>query len=153
MDTPSHGLWSFVLWHSLPFPFLAVLFGMIPDLLSFGPASVYNITHGKVMQAKVRDETHPAWLKKYTNALFPVTHSLVVASTVSVSVFAIWGNQWWILAWPVHIIVDIFSHPREKATPFLWPLFGYKVHGLNWSMRVAAANVFILLVVAAQLLF
>jgi hypothetical protein len=152
MDTPSHGLWSFVFWHSTPFPLLAVLVGVLPDIISFWPATVYNtIKKGKPADP-MRCKSHPKWMQIYTNALFHVTHSLVIATAVSITVFLVWGAQWWILAWPLHVFIDIFSHSKADATPFMWPLFNYQVNGRNWSLKYATVNGVLLLAVLLVLL-
>jgi hypothetical protein len=135
MDTVSHGLWSFIIWHALPFPLLAVLFGMLPDLISMGPMFVYNLWTRRHKETGLNEEGLPLKLQRYKRISFLYTHSLVVAGTVVGIVTLVWGFQWWILAWPFHICIDIITHPREKATPFLWPLVGTRVHGLKWWSR------------------
>lgn len=38
------------------------------------------------------------------------------------------------LAWGVHILVDIPTHSyRFYPTPFLWPLSGWKFNGFSWG--------------------
>lgn len=141
MDTVSHGLWSFVIWHAMPLPFLAVLMGMLPDLIAIGPVFFYNLINGRKKEAYLCEDNLPLRLRRYKSVAFLYTHSLVIAATTTAIVWLVWGIQWWILAWPFHIAIDIVSHPREKATPFLWPLFGTRVHGMKWwSKHFLALN-------------
>ena len=38
------------------------------------------------------------------------------------------------LAWPVHIIVDLLTHSVEFfPTPIFWPLSDYRFDGVPWS--------------------
>ena len=41
---------------------------------------------------------------------------------------------WPMLAWPMHIIVDFFTHSIEFfPTPILWPISDYRFDGIPWS--------------------
>ena len=153
MDTVSHGAWSYLLWYTNPYTWFAVGAGMLPDLLSVVPVGLttFVVNKGDLHKA-LHDKGTPKWALTYKRIMFPITHSLVVAMSVWFSVAAVWGAQWWLLAWPLHILVDIVSHPLEKATPFLWPLLGTKVHAMNWySKRFAALNTIALAIVALVL--
>ncbi len=142
MDTPSHGLWSYVLWHATPFPFLAVFLGIFPDVVAMGPSCVYSAFRGKFSTSCT---THPRWLRTYRTYAFLYTHSLIIGCAVFFVVAIQFGWQWWLLAWHLHIVVDIFSHPKEKATPFLWPFFGTQVNGVRWwSKKFIGINALLL---------
>ena len=41
---------------------------------------------------------------------------------------------WYVLAWPLHILMDIFTHRREfLPTPFLWPVSTWAFPGISWA--------------------
>lgn len=38
------------------------------------------------------------------------------------------------LAWPLHILIDIPTHTAEFfPTPFLWPVSNFHVDGISWG--------------------
>lgn len=44
------------------------------------------------------------------------------------------GVYWPILAWGLHILMDLFTHPNFFRTPFLFPLSNYRIpFGLSWG--------------------
>jgi hypothetical protein len=64
----------------------------------------------------------------------------VYHATHSALVFAIWFGVWllvrkpWLemLAWALHIRIDIFTHTGMFAIRFLWPLSPVHVDGTPW---------------------
>lgn len=49
MDIVAHGLWTYAVFHRKKYKWLATLFGILPDILSFGPFLIYElITNGAV---------------------------------------------------------------------------------------------------------
>lgn len=132
MDSLSHGLWSYAIWKSAPLAGLAVLFGMMPDAVSFIPRGAHNIKRGAHI---LSEEALPRWISKWERVTFPITHSLLVSLAACAFTFIVFGNHWWTLAWPLHVMVDIITHPREHGTPFLWPISHYKVHSFYWEGR------------------
>ncbi len=151
MDTVSHGAWSYLLWYASPYTWFAVGAGMLPDLLSVIPVALATFVANRGdLNKTLHDKNVPHWAAVYKRVMFPITHSLIVAMLVWMTVAAVWGAQWWLLAWPLHIVVDIVTHPREKATPFLWPLLGTKVHGVKWyGKRFMVVNTVALMIIAA----
>jgi membrane-bound metal-dependent hydrolase YbcI (DUF457 family) len=70
--------------------------------------------------------------------LYNVSHSFLTA-------FLVFGIVWFVykkpmfelLAWPLHILVDIPTHSSEFfPTPFLWPLSDFTVNGISWGQPV-----------------
>ncbi|MEA2062212.1 MAG: hypothetical protein U9P14_00815 [Gemmatimonadota bacterium] len=112
---------------------LAFLFGIMPDLLSFGLLMAVRIIQGSYTPGKPALHTIPEWL--YINYNF--THSLVIAGIL-------WAFLWWrnrelavpFSAWIIHIMMDIPTHnSRFFPTPFLWPLSDFTVEGFSWGQR------------------
>lgn len=137
MDIISHGLWGGVavgrknkksFW-------LSFLFGVSPDLLSFGIFSAMNIL-GLV--------SGPDWsagppaaesIPQYVHTLYNITHSLVTFAVVFGIVWILRKKPLYeLLAWPLHILMDIPTHSTQFfPTPFLWPFVDYRVDGIPWS--------------------
>jgi len=130
MDIFAHALWSYIMFNSVELPFLAVFFGVFPDLISWTPyffVRLFEGTFGKPT-AKV-----PRW----TNMLYNVSHSIFVFGITIAVVAIITGSvPVYLWAWLVHIIIDIPSHTRTfLPTPFLWPVSKWKFPGFNWGAR------------------
>lgn len=137
MDIVSHGLWGGVafgqqgrksFWWSF-------FFGVAPDLFSFG---IYTVLVWIGLQSGVDwSEGLPPMssFPDYVPMLYNVTHSLLVF----ILTFAVvW---WWrrraflpLLAWALHIVMDIFTHGIGFfPTPWLWPLSDFHIDGIAWS--------------------
>ena len=55
---------------------------------------------------------------------------------------------WPMLAWPMHIIVDFFTHSIEFfPTPILWPISDYRFDGVPWSNPYVLVINFVLIFV------
>jgi len=135
MDIISHGLWGGIAFgRKNKFRWrLAFLFGIAPDLLSFGIFFVERVfTHGFDFQSGPPD---PSTISSYVYQLYNVTHSLVVFTFFFAFFSLFLGRTFWeMAAWGLHIILDIFTHSNEFfPTPFLWPLSDYKFDGMPWS--------------------
>jgi membrane-bound metal-dependent hydrolase YbcI (DUF457 family) len=140
MDTPSHGLWSYIIWSQIGAPWLAFTAGVLPDVVPFLPSVLHNWSQGKFM-ARLRVKKMPRIMEVYVHSVFHFTHSLIVAATASALTLLLFPGSWWILAWPLHIVVDVFTHARPEPTPFLWPLSSWGFNGRLWNWRYAAVNV------------
>ncbi len=137
MDTLSHGLWGGLLvGRASKRDFWAAFFiGMAPDLLSFGiftGMTVLGLVSGL-------DWTHgtpsPNAVPVYVHQLYNVTHSFVTFFAVFILSWGLRKKPYWpLLAWPLHILLDIPTHSTSFfPTPFLWPLWGYRVDGVSWA--------------------
>ncbi len=132
MDILSHGLWgglAFGRRNKRNF-WLSFLFGISPDLFSFGiftAASVFSGNFGG--RPELGD------IPSYVFSLYNFTHSFIAFAVVFAIVWAILKRPLWaMLAWPLHITLDIFTHSTEFfPTPFLWPLLPYSFNGTEWS--------------------
>ncbi|PIN74380.1 hypothetical protein COV20_00455 [Candidatus Woesearchaeota archaeon CG10_big_fil_rev_8_21_14_0_10_45_16] len=143
MDYFAHGFWSYIVFHWTKRPWLAVLFGLLPDTLSWAVYFFYRLIFqegfGKPMLEKI-----PDWVYM----LYNISHSLIVCTVVLTVVFLIYKK--WIyemLAWPLAIIVDVFTHTRDfLPTPFLWPLSTYVFDGISWGTRGFMITNYVLIV-------
>jgi hypothetical protein len=131
MDTLAHGLWGGMAAGWKKRFGLAFLFGVAPDLCSFGALTAIRIVQGTFTPGKPSLDTLPGWL--YT--AYDFSHSLVIIG-------AVWLVLWFtrrelaipFLAWPLHILCDIPTHSRAFfPTPFLFPISDYTFDGFSWG--------------------
>jgi hypothetical protein len=140
MDIISHGLYGGVTFgrRSRISYWKAFFFGVLPDLSSFGlfmVLTILGISSGPDMQF---GPPNPHEIPSYVYTLYNVSHSFLTA-------FLVFGIVWFVykkpmfelLAWPLHILVDIPTHSSEFfPTPFLWPLSDFTVNGISWGQPV-----------------
>ena len=137
MDIISHGLWGGIAFgrKSKRLFWWSFLIGIAPDLLSFGLFSVANIL-GLVSGPDWKlGSVDPLAFPIAIYKLYNITHSLVIFALV-------FGLVWFlrrkpflpILAWGLHILVDIPTHSAAFfPTPFLWPISNFTVNGVSWG--------------------
>ena len=131
MDIFAHVLWSFAIFSKRSDVWWAVLFGLLPDLLSFGILFFMNLFTGNLQRGPPALSTLPKWL--FT--AYTLTHSLVLFAAVFLLVFLITKSWYWPLAaWVIHILIDIPTHSAKFfPTPFLGPISNYNFNGISWS--------------------
>ncbi len=131
MDIFAHGLWSYAVFHKKKYAWLAVLFGVLPDILSFGILFIMNLINGGLRRGPPSLSSLPDWLF----AAYNMTHSFVIFLLVFFTVYVLTKKWFWPLtAWALHILIDIPTHSfRFFPTPFLWPITGYKFDGISWA--------------------
>lgn len=131
MDTLSHTLWGLGLFGFRGHPWLALLFGALPDLLSFGIMMILNIIKGSFTVGKPALDTIPAW----TFFVYDFTHSLLVAGVLIAVVHTRRKDiSFAMLAWPFHILLDIPFHSGEYfPTKLFWPITDISLDGVSWS--------------------
>ena len=130
MDTFSHALWGWGLFGFRGFPWLALFFGALPDLLSFGMLSISRFFSGTFTFGPPKLESIPAW----TISLYNCTHSLVIACIV-VSIVYVQRKDigFAMFAWPFHILLDIpFHEGGYFPTKMFWPLSDFFIDGVPW---------------------
>lgn len=151
MDTFAHGLWTYAIFHDKKYVWPAVLFGVLPDILSFGILMAVNVFSGNFHKGMPRLETIPKWLF----AAYNLTHSLVMFSLVFFAIFIITKNWYWpLLGWAIHILIDIPTHStRYFPTPFLWPLSSYSFNGISWATPWFMAVNYLSLIVVFILIY
>ncbi len=138
MDTLSHGLYGGIAFgrRSVKDYITAFLFGIGPDILSFGPFFIGVFLGLEPWVSRGYEKPDPVAIPAYVHGLYSFTHSLLVYAILFVVL-------WWLgkkhfatltLGWPLHILVDIPTHSGEFfPTPFLWPVSGFSVDGHPWS--------------------
>lgn len=131
MDYFSHGIWSYIFYHRKKVPLYAVLFGILPDTVGWVPFVLYKMVTDPSSFGPPNPVTIPDWAW----VSYGVSHSFLVFGVVAVLILIVKKSiPIYIWAWPLHIAIDIFTHTREYlATPFLWPVSGYKFSGINWA--------------------
>ncbi len=132
MDYFSHGLWSYVFFHRIKRPVLAIVFGLLPDTFSWGIYLFYRLFTG-LRFGRPHLDTIPAWV--FT--LYNISHSIFVAAAVIAVVWVILKRlPIYMLAWPIAILMDVLTHTREfLPTPFLWPFSDWRFPGISWGNR------------------
>ncbi len=133
MDTFSHALYGKGLFGYRKYRWTSFLFGALPDLSSFGVyflAQLFSNFH-KLKYVRPPIEEIPIWVIE----LYNISHSLIIAFVFIAIVYFVKKDLTWpMLAWPVHIIVDLFTHSIEFfPTPIFWPLSNYRFDGIPWS--------------------
>ena len=142
MDTLAHGLWAGFLAKgnekSKKESWITVLFGVLPDLLSFGWVFVLifyqRIVLQKVLSFGPGAVASPA-ISFWTNHIYDYTHSLIIWGLVFGLVYLLTKKIYWPLyGWLLHILIDIPTHTLQfYPTPFLWPASNYRFSGISWG--------------------
>ena len=132
MDTFAHGLWSYIIFSKSKYIWLAILFGILPDLLSWTVYMVYRMFN-KIPFGPPNLNSIPKWV--FT--LYGITHSIFVIAVVFLIVFLIFKHiPIFLLAWPLHVLIDIPTHTKDfLPTPFLWPFSSYAFPGISWGTQ------------------
>lgn len=131
MDTFSHALWGYGLFGYKRYALLAIFFGAMPDLISFGALMAANVLDGTMHVGRPPLESLPAWL--FTN--YAIGHSFVISLPI-IALVALWkkGIAFAMLAWPFHIVLDFPFHTKAYfATPIFWPISDFSIDGISWS--------------------
>ena len=131
MDVFSHGLWGYGLFGQRGLGWLALLFGMAPDLVSFGVLTIVKLIDGTYQFGKPDLAMIPAW----AFIAYDCSHSLIVACLAIIIVWYFNKNvAFAMLAWVFHILLDIPFHSKEFfPTKFLWPLSEFSFDGTSWA--------------------
>lgn len=131
MDTLSHALWGYGLFGYKRHAGLAILFGALPDLCSFGAYMVVRLMDGNFQPGPPPLAGMPGWLFVTYN----IWHSFVICAPV-IGLIALWRRDiaFAMLAWPFHIVLDFPFHTmRYFPTPIIWPLSDFTVDGISWA--------------------
>lgn len=105
---------------------VAAGFGALPDLSSIGVTFVQMLIHG--------DSISFHNLPPYLYVLYHCTHSFVI-SGLFLSLLWVAARPLVVpaLAWPLHIVMDSFSHGDGRwQTMMLYPVSECHYHGINW---------------------
>lgn len=144
---------------------LFVFWGIFPDLLAFGlPFAVFaaNYLSGGVenffpLSSAIRNlPENFSWVFSWIGSFYPLGHSLLVFAAIFLILKIIFRKFYWgMLGWPLHIVIDIFSHSINLyPTPFLWPISEYRFpYGAQWSGPVFMIANYSLLLIFFSILF
>ncbi|MEZ0328590.1 MAG: hypothetical protein ABWK15_03360 [Dissulfuribacterales bacterium] len=132
MDTVSHALWGRGLFGFRGHPWLALWFGAMPDVLSFGTFFLVQALNGQWFRGKPPLAIIPWW----TFFAYNLLHSLLIAAIV-VGLVACFRRDiaWAMLAWVFHILLDIPTHSAAYfPTRMFWPISDFVIDGIPWTM-------------------
>ena len=140
MDILAHGLWTNLAYYKkykydLKNRLWAVFFGIMPDLVSFTPSTLYVLLSRNRFNLEQLISSSQ-WTFFWARESYNYTHSLISLAVVAVLILLVRrGKMYWpILGWLLHIVIDIFTHPNFYSTPFLYPLSGFKNrYGISWA--------------------
>lgn len=149
MDILSHALWGGIaLGRTRRRDYaLACALGALPDVLGEGVMFTVAAVGGTLptgAHGHPQITEFPLYLRNCYNA----THSLVVLAGLFLAVCLLRRRPaWLLLAWALHIIVDIPTHALTLfPTPFLWPLSEARVDGIPWrSAWILIPNIALLI--------
>ena len=149
MDIVSHGLWGAITFgrKSRSSFSLAFVVGLAPDLLSFGilyAAAMLGLAETPDFSEGTPPESS---IPLYVHHLYNVTHSFIVfLSVFLITWFLLKRPLWELSAWGLHVLVDVPTHSYAFfPTPVLWPLFGWKFNGWQWTTLSILIPNFVLL--------
>lgn len=131
MDTFSHALWGYGLFGYKRHAWLALFFGAMPDLITFGAFMLMQMIQGTWRIGPPPVAIIPDWL--FTTYSFG--HSFVICLPV-IGLVALWRKPvaFAMLAWPFHIVLDFPFHTFAYfPTPILWPIHDFKIDGISWA--------------------
>lgn len=143
MDLFAHIIWTSILFYNVDSVALAVLFSVLPDILSFGPNFLYIVFTKGFSGLRVKSVREFAEnLPPYVFTVYNITHSLVVFGAAFSLMWMFFGPPVYMLGWLFHILLDIPTHCRKVfPVKFLYPLSEYAFPGVNWSTKwFMAAN-------------
>ncbi len=133
MDTLSHALWGYGLFGYKRHAALALFFGAMPDLISFGLFMAIQIVsgHWHFHAGPPPMQTLPPWLF----LTYSIGHSFVISLTVIALVAQRRRDiAFAMLAWPFHIVLDFPFHSfKYFPTPMFWPISDFRIDGIPWS--------------------
>jgi len=133
MDTFSHALWARGLFGYRSRPWIALFFGAMPDLVSFGILLLIRILGGDFQfgGGPPPIDTIPWWL--FIN--YNISHSFISAF-LCIGIINRYRKDiaFAMLGWPFHILLDFPFHPKEFfPTKLFWPLSDFSFDGISWS--------------------
>ncbi|MFC1769357.1 hypothetical protein ACFLZX_06365 [Nanoarchaeota archaeon] len=131
MDFFAHGLWSWIIFHKNKKAKLAVLFGLLPDLISFFPFFVYNMIFRELPFGRPEINQVPEW----TFTMYGIGHSLILWALIIGAIYMIYKKvPIYMFAAPIAILMDIPTHTKEFfPTPFLFPVSEWVFDGFSWG--------------------
>ena len=118
MEIFAHFFWTYTVLHKNKKPWLATLFGILPDIFSFGILFIINLFSGKTLP---RGPPDPSTVPQFVTNSYNYTHSLIIFIVAAILIYLITKKFYvFLLGWPLHILLDIPTHTNKIfPTPFL----------------------------------
>lgn len=115
-----------------------VLFGMLPDLVSFTPVilvRLYYTVFENHPATFLTEAFHTYKFSEYATISYNYTHSIVIWIVAAALIWLYLKEfPWVLLGWGIHVFIDIFSHTFDFfATPFLFPISDFEVSIISWA--------------------
>ncbi|MBI4158706.1 hypothetical protein HY500_00425 [Candidatus Woesearchaeota archaeon] len=131
MDILAHFLWTFAIFFKRKERWMASLFGILPDLISFGPHFILSFIAGNAIFGRPEVSSIPGLVF----LLYNLTHSLVIFALIVLVVYLLTKKiHWFMFGWGLHVLIDIPTHTTDFfPTPFLYPFPQFYVNGIQWS--------------------
>ena len=132
MDILAHGLWGGVSLGWKRKYGWAFLFGVLPDLLAFGPFFIFRLVSGTMQFGK----PEIALIPQVVFTAYNFSHSLFTAGLILLVIRFVISKELFVaaLAYPLHILLDIPTHDRTFfPTPFLFPVSDFRIDGISWG--------------------
>ena len=131
MDTLSHALWGKGLFGYRGHGKIAILFGSMPNLCSFGILFLIRIIENNFSSPAPRLNDIPDWIVFN----YDITHSFVPAF-ICIYIVNKFNKEiaFAMLAWPFHILLDFPFHTKAYfPTKLFYPLTNFSIDGIHWS--------------------
>ena len=109
--------------------------GILPDMSFYFTYPFWLARQEGGIQRSIETNEWPApptWMITFHY----MTHSIPVATTLALLAFAFTKRfpKKFLLAWLVHILIDIPTHSKKQWAPqFLWPLSDHSFDGYSWG--------------------
>ena len=131
MDTLSHALWGKGLFGYRGHGKIAIFFGSMPDLFSFGLLFLIQYLQNSFTTFGPNINDIPKWVifnYDITHSFIPAFFIIYIVNKFNKKIaFAM-------LAWPFHIILDFPFHTHDYfPTKLFYPLTDYSIDGIHWS--------------------
>lgn len=138
MDIISHGLYGGVAFgrKSKKDYAIAFLFGILPDLVAFGPFFLLAFLGFAPLPFDRIEPPNNNLIPSYVHSIYNMSHSLVIYGLFFALLWVLGKKAFAMLTlgWPLHIIVDMPLHTKNFfPTPFLWPVSDLHIDGIPWS--------------------
>ncbi|MDI6821243.1 MAG: hypothetical protein QMD65_03700 [Patescibacteria group bacterium] len=132
MDIVSHALWGVTVIRKKPLVWWALIFGILPDILSTGLGGIFLLFRYGSFWPENGWSLLPEWIK----ILYHINHSLL-GVLIMFAILTVISRKILLLIIPyvLHIVIDLFTHEGDIIYRLFMPLINYnpnRVLGLNW---------------------
>jgi len=144
MDLFAHALWTAAATTGVRRKWLqpislkwAIFWGIFPDIFSFAVPAVVRIWwYATGTTHSLKPDPNGPQHFQFVWQLYYCSHSFVIFGIVFALVWLVARRPVWeMLAWALHIAVDLFTHQGIFALHFLWPLSSHGFSGIRWESR------------------